>query len=158
MMETLLAMTIVSMVSVTSVYILFFSLNLRDQTLATTKTEESIRVFERSFRQAALGAENISGDANSIFLRSESECWSFVYDSVMKNVKYSKILQEACIPNESPSELFFPTMTNIKTLSFSFSPITTGGNLVSVIGSMETVLPFDSHETTFSDSFVNLVD
>lgn len=158
LLETLLAMSIVSFVSITSVYILFLSLNLRDLTLSTTKTQEAIRVFERALRQAVLSAQNVSGGGSSIFLRSQNECWSFVYDSVIKNVKYSKIVQSGCTPNPNPNSLFFAPETKIDAVSFAYSPITSGGRVVKISGSIKTTLPLDVYETTFSESFVNLID
>jgi prepilin-type N-terminal cleavage/methylation domain-containing protein len=156
--ETLLALTIVSFVSVTSIYILFLSLNLRDLTLSTTKTEESLRVFERSFRRAVLGAVSITGDPDSIYLRSQDECWSFEYDGVQKNLKYAMTAQSGCTPNPTPTDLFFPVSTKLESMSFLVYYITTGGRLVKVNGSIRTALPFDVYQTSFSDSFVNLVD
>ncbi len=156
--ETLLAMTIVSLVSITSVYILFLSLNLRDLTLTTTKTDESVRVFERSFREAVLGAQSISGDTHSIFLRSQSECWSFVYDDGNKNVRYSAKMQSGCTPDINPSDFFFPSSTKIEDISFIVSPISTGGRLVKVNGTIQTILPFDVFQKSFSLSYVNLID
>lgn len=158
LLETLLAMSVVSFVSITSVYILFLSLNLRDLTLSTTKTQEAIRVFERALRQAVLSAQNVSGGGDSIFLRSQGECWSFVYNSVIKNVKYSKIAQNGCTPNPNPTSLFFASETKIDSIFFAYSPITSGGRMVKVSGSIKTILPLDVYETTFSESFVNLID
>ncbi len=158
LLETILSMSIVSLVSVTSIYILFLSLNLRDLTLATTRTEESIRVFEHAVRQGTLGAVSISGNSSSLFLRSANECWSFVYDSSAKNVFYTKTLQVGCITDPNPATLFFPSTTKITSMIFSYSPIATGGNLVRVLGTIQTVLPFDTYETNFSESFVNLID
>ncbi len=156
--ETLLAITIISLVSVTSMYILFLSLNLRDMTLATTKTEESIRIFERSFRQAALGALNVTKGTNSIFLRSTDECWSFLYDSINKSVKYTKIVQTGCTPDANPGTLFFPASTKINSLTFSVIPLATGGNLVGMSGTVQSTLPLDTYQSSFSESFVNLMD
>ncbi|HCQ31190.1 TPA: hypothetical protein DIU27_02270 [Candidatus Collierbacteria bacterium] len=156
--ETLLAMTIVSFVSVTSIYILFLSLNLRDLTLSTTKTQESIRVFERSFRKAVLGAQSISGDSDSIFLRSQNECWSFMYDSVNKNLKYTVNSQIGCTPDPNPVDLFFPDATKIESMSFLISDIASGGRMVKVNGSISVTLPFDKYQTSFSESYVNLID
>ncbi len=158
LLETILAMSIVSLVSVASVNMLFLSLNLRDLTLSTTKTQEAIRVFERLLRQAVLNAQNVSGGGSEIFLRSQGECWSFVYDAANKNMKYSKIVQNGCSPDPNPTDLFFATETKIDSISFAFSPITTGGRIVNVSGSIKTILPFDVYETTFSESFVNLID
>lgn len=156
--ETMLAMTIVSLVSVTSIYILFLSLNLRDLTQSTTISEESIRVFERSIREAVLGSQSITGNSGSLFLRSQSICWSFVYDPSILNVKYAKVSQTGCTPDLNPTSLFFPSSSRITALSFSFLPISTGGNLVRVAGTIQTVLPFDVYQTSFSESFVNLID
>ena len=156
--ETLLAMTIVSLVSVTSVYILFLSLNLRDLTLTTTKTEESIRVFNRQLKAAVIGAQSVTGGSGSIFTRSETECWSFVYDAVSKNVKYSQIKEGGCTPVPNPSNLFFPSSTKVNSMVFQVSNITTGGRLVGVSGTIQTTLPFDTYQTTFSESYVNLID
>ncbi len=156
--ETLLAITIISMVSVTSMYILFLSLNLRDMTLATTKTEESLRIFERAFRQAALGAISVTKGTNSIFFRSSDECWSFLYDTVNKSVKYTKTVQVDCTPDPNPIISFFPASTKVNSLSFSIIPIATGGNLVGMSGTVESTLPLDTYQTSFSKSFVNLMD
>ncbi|EKD53226.1 MAG: hypothetical protein ACD_61C00105G0002 [uncultured bacterium] len=156
--ETLLAMTIVSLVSVTSVYILFLSLNLRDLTLATTQTEESMRIFNRQLRQAVIGAKSVTGGSDSIFTRSQTECWSFVYDPLSKNIKYSELKQEGCTPDPDPSTLFFPSSSKINSIAFTISDISTGGRLVGVTGTIQTTLPFDTYQTTFSESYVNLID
>lgn len=158
LLETILAMTIISAVSVASVYMLYLSLNLRDLTLATTKTEESLRVFNLAIRNATLGAISISGGGDALFLRGKSECWSFVYDSGFRNVRYSKISQPDCNPDPSPLNIFFPTSTKINSLVFRFTPLSTGGRQVSVNGQMQTILPFDVYQTDFSNSYVNLVD
>jgi len=156
--ETLLAMTIVSLVSVTSVYILFLSLNLRDLTLATTQTEESVRIFNRQLREAVIGAQSVTGGSGSIFTRSQTECWSFVYDDLSKNIRYSDLKQEGCTPDPDPSNLFFPSSSKISSIVFTIMDISTGGRLVGVTGTIQTALPFDTYQTTFSESYVNLID
>lgn len=156
--ETLLAMGIVSLVSVAAVYSLFLSLNLRDLTLATTKIEESLRVFDRSLRRSAVGASSITGSSNSLFLRSQNECWSFVYDAILKNIKYDKTSSPGCSPNQNPQSLFFPSTIKINTLTFVVVPLNTGGRQLNVSGVVEAILPFDSYQTSFANSYINLVD
>ncbi len=158
LIETLIAMTIISLVSVASVYSLFFSLSLRDLTLATNRTEEGLRVFDHDLRRTVIGAASITGNSNSIFLRSLTECNSFVYDANLKNVKYAKITQAGCVPDPNPQNLFFPSNTKINSLTFLFFTLATGGRQVNVSGIIQTVLPFSSYQTAFSGSFTNLVD
>lgn len=158
LLETIVAMTVVSLVSVTSVYILFLSLNLRDMTLTTTKTQEAIRVFERSFREAALGAISVTEGTNSLFLRSAERCWSFVYDPLAKNVKYTRTIQVGCVPDSNPVNLFFPSSIKISAMAFSVRSISTGGKLVEMTGTVQTVMPFDTYQTDISEAFVNLMD
>lgn len=158
LLETLLAMTIVSVISVAAVYMLFLSLNLRDLTLTTTKTQESLRVFDRALREAVIGAKTVSGGGNSLFLNTDSQCWSFVYDAVSKNVKYSKITQTNCVVDPSPTNLFFPTTTKINSLTFSILPLSSGGRQIVMSGTVQTTLPFDVYSTSFSNTYINLID
>lgn len=158
LIETLIAMTIISLVTVASVYSLFLSLSLRDLTLATNRTEEALRVFDRDLRQAVIGASSITGNASAIYLRSMTECNSFVYDSVLKNIKYTKISQVGCAPDPDPQNLFFPTSTKINSIAFMYFTLATGGRQVNVSGIVETILPFSSFQTSFSNTFTNLVD
>ena len=158
LVETIISMGIISVISVASVYLLFLSLNLRDLVGATVKTEESLRVFSRILHESVIGAVSISGSGNSIFLRSQNECLSFVYDSNLKNLKYSRIILAGCTPDPNPSALFFPSSTKINTMSFVVTNLTTGGRQVNANGLIKTTLPFDTYETTFSISYVNLVD
>ncbi len=158
LIETLIAMSIISFVSVASVYSLFLSLSLRDLTLATNRTEEGLRVFDHNLRSAVIGAASITGNSSSIFLRSLTVCNSFVYDANLKNVKYTKIVQAGCAPDPDPQNLFFPSNTKINSLSFLFFNLATGGRQVNASGIVETVLPFSSYLTSFSSSFTNLVD
>lgn len=156
--ETLIATSIISIVSLASVYMLFLSLSLRDMTSSTAKTEESTRVLDRSLRQAIAGAQAITGSGTELFLRSEAECWSFVYDGNIKNLKYAKISQTGCSADPNPTDLFFPESTTVNNMSFTYGPLATGGRHVRITTELETVLPFDSYVSTFSNSYVNLVD
>lgn len=158
LLEVLMAVSIISVVSVASIYMLFLSLNLRDLSLSTAKTEESLRVFDRSLREAVIGAQSINGNNTSLFLRSTAECWSFVYDNNLKNIKYTKISQVDCIPDPNPSALFFPNSTKINSFSFFLSNLSTGGRQVSVNAIIQTTLPLDSYLTNFSASYSNLID
>lgn len=158
LLETLLAMTIISVISVAAVYMLFLSLNLRDLTLTTTKTQESLRVFDRAFREAATGASSVAGGGGSIFLKTSSVCWSFVYDPLIKNLKYSKTTQANCVSNPTPQNLFFATTSKINSLSFTIAPLSTGGRQIIVNGTIETKLPFDVYTTSFSNTYINLID
>lgn len=158
LLETLLAMTIVSVISVASVYMLFLSLNLRDLTLTTTKTQESLRIFDRSLREAIIGASTVSGGGSSLFLSTTSQCWSFVYDGVAKNVKYSKVVQAGCVADPSPTSLFFATSTKINSLAFSIINLSSGGRQIVMSGTVQTTLPFDVFSTSFSNTYINLID
>lgn len=158
LLETLIATSIISIVSLASVYMLFLSLSLRDMTSTTAKTEESMRVLDRSLRQAITGAQAITGSGTELFLRSAAECWSFVYDGNIKNIKYAKISQIGCSADTNPTELFFPESTKVNDMSFTYGSLATGGRHVRVTTVLETVLPFDSYASSFSNSYVNLVD
>src|SRR5512138_2610851 len=116
--ETLLAMAIISVISVASIYMLYLSLNLRDLSLGSARTEEALRIFDRTLRNAALNSKTITGGGTSLFLTSPSTCWSFVYDSISKNIKYAKISQAGCTPTQNPGTGFFPSTVKITALNF----------------------------------------
>lgn len=158
LLETLLAMTIVSVVSVASVYMLFLSLSLRDLTLTTTKTQESLRVFDRALREAVTGATSVSGSGGSLYLSTASRCWSFAYDSITKNVKYTNLSQVNCSPDPNPTTPFFASPTKINSLSFVITPLSSGGRQIIMNGTMQTTLPFDFFSTSFSNVYLNLID
>lgn len=158
LIEMIIAMTTISIVSVASMYILFLSLNLRDLTLTSSKTEESLRVFDRTLRKASTQALAITGGGSSILIRGKSECWSFAYDAVSQNVKYSKIAQNDCNPDPSPSSLYFPSSTKVTSMNFLVNPLSSGGRQVKVDGTLQTTLPLDVFQTSFSSAYVNLVD
>jgi len=153
-----MAMAIFSIISVATVGMVFSSFSLRDQTLATTRTIEALRVFNRSLRQAALMARTVSGGGSFIFLSSGNQCWSFVFDSVSQNIRYSDIVSPGCIVDPNPSNNFFQGTTKIKSFSIVLLPIAAGGYTIEVSGVIQTVLPFASYEKAFSGSFTNVID
>ena len=157
-LELLIAVSIFSLVSVASVGMVFFGLGLRDQTLAATRVQEQLRVFSHTLRTAILGARVISGDEKSLLITASNTCWSFVYDSVQKNVLYSQAIGADCVPDPAPQTLFFSTSAEMSEFSFLILPLPTGGRQVSVSGKIEAVLPLNDYEVDFSDTFTNLVD
>lgn len=157
-LEIVITLSILSIVSVASVWLVFTTLSLRDKALATTLTQESLRVFVKQLRQAVLNANAVSGTSTSLFLTSASECWSFVYDSAAQNIRYSQILASGCVPNPSPSTNFFPTVSRISSLTFTITSLATGGRQVTTTGVVKTTFPFDSYQTSFADTFTNVVD
>lgn len=158
LIEMIIAMTTVSIVSVATMYILFLSLNLRDLTITSSKTEESLRVFDRTMRMAATQALAITGGGSSILIRGKNECWSFAYDSLAQNVEYSKIVQTDCNPDPNPSSSFFSASTKVISMNFLITPLSSGGRQVKVDGTFQTTLPLDVFQTSFSNAYVNLVD
>ncbi|MBI1872008.1 hypothetical protein HYS10_01170 [Candidatus Collierbacteria bacterium] len=157
-LEIVITLSILSVVSVASVWLVFTTLSLRDKALATTLTQESLRVFTAKLRLAVLNANVVSGTSTSLLLTSASECWSFVYDSVAQNIRYSQILSSGCTPDPNPSTNFFPTITSIGSITFTINPLATGGRQVTATGVVKTTLPFDNYQTSFADTFTNVVD
>jgi len=157
-LELLIAISIFSVVSVASVWLIFSSLSLRDQTLAATRTQEQLRVFSHTLRGAIQNASVVSGGGNTLQLVSLNECWSFIYDDMLRNVRYSKTTGAGCSPDPVPDSPFFLTTSQLLSLSFTITPLSTGGRQVSVNGEMRTILPFDDFQMSFNDSFTNLID
>lgn len=157
-LEIVITLSILSVISVASVWLVFTTLSLRDKALATTLTQESLRVFTVKLRQAVLSANVASGTSTSLLLTSASECWSFVYDSVAQNVRYSQVLASGCVPNPNPSTNFFPSVSAISSMTFTVVSLATGGRQVTATGVIKTTLPFDSYQTSFADTFTNVVD
>lgn len=158
MLEVVITLSVMSVISVASVWLVFTTLSLRDQSLATTTTTESLRVFSRTLNRAIQNAAVVSSTQTSLLLTSASECWSFVYDSVYKNVRYSDIVASGCTPNPNPTTLFFPSYSEISSVTFSVTPMVTGGRQVTVSGIVNTIFPFENYQASFSDSFTNLID
>ncbi|MFZ2201873.1 MAG: prepilin-type N-terminal cleavage/methylation domain-containing protein [Microgenomates group bacterium] len=158
MLEVIITLSIMSIVSVASVWLVFTTLSLRDLVLATTATSESLRVLSWTLSRAIRGASVVSGSATSLLITSADECWSFVYDSDLKNLRYAKMMAAGCAPNPSPSELFFPSYSQITNFSFLVAPLPTGGRQVTASGVMNTILPFENYQTSFGDTFTNVVD
>lgn len=158
LIEIVIAIATVSIVSVATMYILFLSLSLRDLTLTSTRTEESLRIFDRYLRLSVLDALAITGGGNTLYLQGESECWSFVYDSVDQNLKYAKTTQTGCTPETNPATLFFPSSTKTTSMNFLITPLSSGGRQVKIDGTLKTTLPLDVYETNFSGVYINLVD
>lgn len=156
--ELLLAISIFSVISVAALYMVFSSLSLRDQTLASTRVQEQLRVLTHNLRVAVQNSSAVSGGGNSLLLTSAEKCWSFVYDINSKNLKYSTVENPGCTPDPSPSTNFFPPTTQITTWNFSINPLPTGGRQISVSGNLKSTLPFDTYQLTFSDTYTNLID
>lgn len=158
MLEVVITLSIMSIVSVASVWLVFTTLSLRDLTLATTTSSESMRVFSNSLSRAVRNASVVSGTPTSIFLTSATECWSFVYDSNTKKVFYSLISSAGCTPNLNPTISFFPSVSQVTNLIFNISNLTTGGRQVTVTGVINTILPFENYQISFSDTYTNVID
>lgn len=158
MLEVIITLGIMSIVSVASVWLVFTTLALRDLTLATTSTSEALRVFSWTLSHSVRGATVVSGSATTLLLTGVNECWSFVYDDVAKNIRYAKTLAIGCSPNPVPSELFFPSYSQLTNFSFSVNPLPTGGRQVTAMGAINTILPFENYQTSFSDTFTNVID
>lgn len=158
MLEVIITLSIMSIVSVASVWLVFTTLSLRDLALATTATSESLRVLSTTLSRAVRSASVISGSPNSLLITSVDECWSFVYDGDLKNIRYAKTLATGCAPNPNPGELFFPSYSQLTSFSISVAPLPTGGRQVTVGGVINTILPFENYQTSFLDTFTNVVD
>lgn len=158
MLEVIITLGIMSIVSVASVWLVFTTLALRDLTLATTSTSEALRVFSWTLSRAVRNATVVSGSATTLLLTGADECWSFVYDDVAKNVRYAKTTAIGCSPNPAPSELFFSSYSQLTNFTFSINPLSTGGRQVTAMGAINTILPFENYQTSFSDTFTNVID
>ena len=158
MLEVVITLSIMSIVSVASVWLVFTTLSLRDLVLATTATSESLRVLSHALSRAVRGASVVGGSPTSLLITSVDECWSFVYDAGVKNLRYAKTMAAGCVPNPNPSELFFPSYSQLTNFSFLVAALPTGGRQVTASGVMNTILPFENYETSFSDTFTNVVD
>lgn len=158
LLETLIAIGIFSLLSVAATWLVFSSVNLRDATLATTRTIESLRVFNHTLRQAVTGAQTVTHTPTTLNLFSSANCWSFAYSALQNNLLYDHTTTPGCVPNPNPTTLFFPTSTQLTNFSFSVYPLATGGRQVIVASDIQTVLPFSDYQTSFSQTIVNLVD
>ncbi len=158
MLEVIITLSIMSIVSVASVWLVFTTLSLRDLTLATISTSEALRVFSSTLSRAVRSATVVSSTPSSLLLTSESECWSFVYDEAAKNLRYAKAAAAGCSPNLAPSDLFFSSYSQLSSFSFSVNPLPTGGRQITAIGAINTILPFENYQTSFSDTFTNVID
>lgn len=156
--EITISLGILSIISTASVWLVFTSLSLRDQALATIQTNEAIRVFSHTLRRAIQTASVISGSATTLLITSPTECTSFAYDQAARNVRYSKITSTGCAPDPNPTNLFFPTVTKINSATFTVSALPTGGRQVNVTGTVQTILPFNNYLTSFTETYINLVD
>lgn len=157
-LEVVITLGILSVVSVASVWLVFTTLALRDQALAITTTSESLRVFSRTLSRAIQSASVISGSGQSLLLTAQNECWSFVYDTISLNVRWSHTEASGCAPNPNPATLFFPSYSQIISLNFTVFPLATGGRQVFALGVINTILPFENYQTNFSDTFSNVID
>jgi len=158
MIEVVVSLGILSVVSAASVWLVFTTLALRDQALATTTTTESLRIFSRTIYRAVANASVVSGTSTSLLLTSANECWSFVYDSNAKNIRYSQISAASCTPNPNPVTSFFPSYSQIENMTFNVTPLSTGGRQVTAAGVINTVLPFANYQTNFSNTVTNVID
>lgn len=158
MLEVIITLGIMSIVSVASVWLVFTTLALRDLTLATTSTSEALRVFSWTLSRAVRGSMVVNGSATTLLLTGADICWSFVYDDVAKNIRYAKTSAVGCSPNPYPSEPFFASYSQLTNFTFSINPLPTGGRQVTAIGVINTILPFENYQTSFSDTFTNVID
>jgi len=158
MIELLIAMSIFSIISVSAVYLVFSSLSLRDQTLAAIRTQEQLRVFSHTLRGAIQNSPIVTGGGDTLSLTSSTVCWSFVYDSALEILRYAKTLGAGCAPEPIPPTAFFSPTSHLNELTFTITPLSTGGRQVSVEGNISVVLPFDDYDVDFKDTFTNLID
>jgi hypothetical protein len=158
MLEVIISLSIMSIVSVASVWLVFTTLALRDLALATTATSESLRVFGHILSRVVVGANVITSSPTTLFLTSANECWSFVYDANTKQVFYAQTLATGCAPNPNPANVFFPSYTQVDNFIFGVSTLPTGGRQVTVTGVVNTILPFENYQVSFSNTFTNVVD
>lgn len=157
-LELLIALGIFGLVAVGTTGMIFSAISLRDQALATTRTEESLRTFNHILREAVQGAKAVTGGGNRLFLTGTSDCWSFVFDSATKNINYAEVVSVGCTPNMNPATRFFPATVQASGLVFSITPLSTGGRQVTVSGTVQTILPFSDYQTSFSNTFTNVID
>lgn len=158
LIELLIAMTVFSVIGVASMSLIFSGLSLRDQTMASTNVTDQLRVLAHTMRRAIIDSKVVTGNSYSLFLASDSDCWSFVYDNSSKQLKYKEITTPDCVPDTDPQDSFFPSSTQVTSWQFSITPMTTGGRQVTVAGDMSVPLPFGKYETSFSDTYTNLID
>ncbi len=158
MLEVIITLSIMSIVSVASVWLVFTTLALRDLTLATTSTSESLRVFSSTLARAVRNAAGVSSSPSSLFLTSADECWSFVFDESAKVLRYNQTTSVGCTPDPSPSESFFSSYSQISNFTFSVSALPTGGRQITAIGTVTTILPFENYQTSFLETFTNVID
>lgn len=156
--EVTISLGILSIISTASVWLIFTSLSLRDQALATTRTNESLRVLFHTLRSSIQKASVVSGSSNSLLLTSASECHSFVYDQTAQNLRYARSTIPGCAPDPNPSTLFFPPTVKLTASTFSVTPLVTGGRQVNVSGTIQTILPFNNYLTSYNETFTNLID
>lgn len=158
LLELVLAMGIFSIISVASVWLVFLSLGVRDLSTATSGTEESLRNFERVFKQSAGSASTVGGGGNVLTLKNSTDCWSYSFDPISSNLNFDHITAANCVPNPNPSTKFFPTNTKMSNFAFSVIPLPTGGRQISAGGMLTTTLPFNSFMEAFSTTVTNVID
>lgn len=158
LLELMLALTIFSVVSVTAVALLFSSLSLRDQTIASAQTEEAVKVFDHTFQRATRNAKTVTGGGASIYTTTDTECWSLVWNSTTRTVQFSHIEASGCTPDTNPSTQFLPASVFAENLNFTINSLATGGRQVSVSGVFSGIQPLSTYQTSFSNTSVNLVD
>lgn len=157
-LELLITLSIMSVLSIASVWLVFTTLSLRDKTKATTLTQESIRVLTNFVQKASINSSTVTGSNTSLFATSANECWSLLYDSVNKLVRFNDIAASGCTPDTNPTKLFFPSEVKVNSFTVSITPLSTGGRQVGVSGVLQTILPFDNYQASFSISNTNVID
>lgn len=158
LLELLIALTIFSVVSVAAVWILFTSLALRDQTLASSDTQEAVRVFLHDFQLAAGNAKTVNTTGAGLFVSNSNECWSFVWNSASQTLKYSHLVLPGCTPEVSPTTDFLPAKIKVSNLNFTVTPLATGGREISLSGTFIGSQPLDTYSLSFTNTVVNLID
>lgn len=158
LLELLLALTVFSVISVVSVYLLFSSLSLRDETVASANTQEAIRVFLHAFAAATTNARTVNVTGNGLFTSNPSDCWSFVWNSGSETLNYSHLTTPGCTPDVSPGTSFLPSNVKAENVSFTAKPLSTGGREISLSATFAGFAPLSESRTSFTNTVVNLVD
>jgi prepilin-type N-terminal cleavage/methylation domain-containing protein len=158
LIELLLAISVFSVVSVAAMSMLFSSLSLRDQTIASSQTEEAIRVFNHSLGRAGRNAQTVAGGGSSLYIVNSQECWSFVWNPVSRSLLYDHTMAAGCSPNTAPTISFFPTNITVNSIDFIIKSLPSGGREIYVSGDMTAWRPFSNYQTDFDLTIVGLVD
>jgi prepilin-type N-terminal cleavage/methylation domain-containing protein len=157
-LELAVAMGIVSVISLGAVWLLFGSLSLRDQSLATGQAEEAVRTFNRLFELAGRNAKTVASGGNTLFTTATSDCWSLVWNPVDLSLRFTHLTTANCVADPSPVTSFLNLGSKAENFSFSIKPLATGGRELSATGTFHVIRPFGEYSQSFNTTVINLVD